>query len=140
MVTSIWRKKCRLLKKTVEMDSLHISYIQWFQISLCFSEDLALIILMQFPKDQDFFYLGKNSHPPCAQKVNNWKWYERWQLSQNGRMNKTMECLDLSRILNFGDDVKKTDYSVDHGGQERIRHGNDPHLDLSDLAGRRHDT
>ena len=54
-------------------------------------------------------------------------------------MNKTMECLDLSRILNFGDDVKKTDESVDHGGQERIRHGNDPHLDLSDLAGRRHD-
>ena len=54
-------------------------------------------------------------------------------------MNKTMECLDLSRILNFGDDVKKTDESVDHGGQEKIRHGNDPHLDLSDLAGRRHD-
>ena len=54
-------------------------------------------------------------------------------------MNKTMECLDLCRILNFGDDVKKTDESVDHGGQEGIRHGNDPHLDLSDLAGRRHD-
>lgn len=134
MVTSIWRKKCRLLKKL----------LRWIRSTYHTSSDFKLvytflkILLMQLPKDQDFFYLGKNSHPPCAH--NNWKWYERWQLSQNGRMNKTMECLDLSRILNFGDDVKKTDYSVDHGGQERIRHGNDPHLDLSDLAGRRHDT
>ena len=64
MVTSIWRKKCRLLKKL----------LRWIRSTYHTSSDFKLvytflkILLMQFSKDQDFFYPGKNSHPPCVLK------------------------------------------------------------------------
>ena len=55
MVTSIWRKKCRLLKKL----------LRWIRSTYHTSSDFKLvytflkILLMQLPKDQDFFTLAK---------------------------------------------------------------------------------
>ena len=89
---------------------------------------------MQFSKDQDFFLprrvLKKSTIESDMKDDNCLKrdvWIKQWNVS-------TYPGYWILVMMS-----RRQTESVDHGGEEGIRHGNDPHLDLSDLAGRRHD-